>query len=106
MPTAIEKITAIKIAVVETETGQPSTRGIKKLRIKPLRMPMAPPIALSTTASVRNWRCTSSSVISHPPTMTHAALGEKGRKAIGITDGMVRISVGIEDVEDLFEDLD
>jgi len=38
--------------------------------------------------------------------MTHAALGEKGRKAIGITDGMVRISVGIEDVEDLFEDLD
>jgi cystathionine gamma-lyase/cystathionine beta-lyase/cystathionine gamma-lyase/homocysteine desulfhydrase len=45
-------------------------------------------------------------LISHPATMTHAALGEKGRKAIGITDGMVRISVGIEDVEDLFEDLD
>ena len=33
-------------------------------------------------------------LISHPATMTHAALGEKGRKAIGITDGMVRISVG------------
>jgi cystathionine gamma-lyase/cystathionine beta-lyase/cystathionine gamma-lyase/homocysteine desulfhydrase len=45
-------------------------------------------------------------LISHPATMTHAALGEKGRKAIGITDGMVRISVGIEDVEDLFADLD
>ncbi len=45
-------------------------------------------------------------LISHPATMTHAALGEIGRKAIGITDGMVRISVGIEDVEDLFEDLD
>ena len=45
-------------------------------------------------------------LISHPAIMTHAALGEKGRKAIGITDGMVRISVGIEDVEDLFEDLD
>jgi len=45
-------------------------------------------------------------LISHPATMTHAALGEKGRKAIGITDGMVRISVGIEDVNDLLEDLD
>jgi cystathionine gamma-lyase/cystathionine beta-lyase/cystathionine gamma-lyase/homocysteine desulfhydrase len=45
-------------------------------------------------------------LISHPATMTHAALGEKGRKAIGITDGMVRISVGIEDVEDIVDDLE
>ena len=45
-------------------------------------------------------------LISHPATMTHAALGEKGRKQIGITDGMVRISVGIEDVEDIIADLD
>jgi cystathionine beta-lyase/cystathionine gamma-synthase len=45
-------------------------------------------------------------LISHPATMTHAALGEKGRKAIGITDGLVRISVGIEDVDDILEDLD
>lgn len=45
-------------------------------------------------------------LISHPATMTHAAYGEKGRKAIGITDGMVRISVGIEDVEDILLDLD
>ena len=45
-------------------------------------------------------------LISHPATMTHAALGGKGRKAIGITDGMVRISVGIEDVGDILEDLD
>jgi cystathionine beta-lyase/cystathionine gamma-synthase len=45
-------------------------------------------------------------LISHPATMTHAALGEKGRKEIGITDGLVRISVGIEDVEDLVDDLD
>ncbi len=44
-------------------------------------------------------------LISHPATMTHAALGEKGRKAIGITDGMVRISVGIENVEDILSDL-
>jgi cystathionine beta-lyase/cystathionine gamma-synthase len=45
-------------------------------------------------------------LISHPATMTHAALGEKGRKAIGITDGLVRVSVGIEDVEDIISDLD
>jgi cystathionine gamma-lyase/cystathionine beta-lyase/cystathionine gamma-lyase/homocysteine desulfhydrase len=45
-------------------------------------------------------------LISHPATMTHAALGEKGRKKIGITDGLVRISVGIEDVDDILEDLD
>ena len=45
-------------------------------------------------------------LISHPATMTHAAVGEKGRKAIGITDGLVRISVGIEDVEDIIADLD
>lgn len=45
-------------------------------------------------------------LISHPATMTHAALGERGRKAIGITDGMVRISVGIEKVEDILDDLE
>lgn len=45
-------------------------------------------------------------LISHPATMTHAALGEKGRRKIGITDGLVRISIGIEDVEDILADLD
>jgi cystathionine beta-lyase/cystathionine gamma-synthase len=45
-------------------------------------------------------------LISHPATMTHAAVGAKGRKEIGITDGMVRISVGIEDVEDIITDLE
>jgi cystathionine gamma-lyase/cystathionine beta-lyase/cystathionine gamma-lyase/homocysteine desulfhydrase len=45
-------------------------------------------------------------LISHPATMTHAALGERGRKDIGLTDGMVRISVGIEDAEDIIADLD
>jgi len=45
-------------------------------------------------------------LISHPATMTHAALGDKGRAAIGISDGMVRISVGIEDIDDIIADLD
>jgi cystathionine beta-lyase/cystathionine gamma-synthase len=45
-------------------------------------------------------------LISHPATMTHASVPPERRAAIGITDGMVRISVGIEDIEDLKEDLD
>jgi cystathionine beta-lyase/cystathionine gamma-synthase len=45
-------------------------------------------------------------LISHPATMTHAGVGEQVRRKIGITDGMVRISVGIEDVEDILADLD
>ena len=44
-------------------------------------------------------------LISHPATMTHAALGEEGRAKIGLTDGMVRISAGSEDTDDLLEDL-
>ena len=45
-------------------------------------------------------------LISHPASMTHVAIGAEGRKKIGLSDGMVRISVGIEDVEDLIADLD
>ncbi|MEO5936309.1 MAG: PLP-dependent aspartate aminotransferase family protein [Terriglobales bacterium] len=45
-------------------------------------------------------------LISHPATMTHAALGVEGRKKIGLTDGMVRISVGIEDLDDILADLE
>ena len=45
-------------------------------------------------------------LVSHPASMTHAALGEEGRSKIGLTDGMVRISAGIEDTEDLLQDLE
>jgi cystathionine beta-lyase/cystathionine gamma-synthase len=45
-------------------------------------------------------------LISHPALMTHASMPPEVRKQVGITDGMVRISVGIEDVEDLIADLD
>ncbi len=46
------------------------------------------------------------SLISHPATMTHASVPTEKRAQLGITDGLVRISVGIEDVEDIIEDLD
>jgi cystathionine beta-lyase len=45
-------------------------------------------------------------LISHPATMTHASVPAEDRQRIGITDGLVRISAGIEDVEDLVADLD
>ncbi|HLA99851.1 MAG TPA: PLP-dependent aspartate aminotransferase family protein [Bacteroidota bacterium] len=44
-------------------------------------------------------------LISHPATMTHASIPAAERKASGITDGLVRISVGLEDVEDIISDL-
>ncbi len=45
-------------------------------------------------------------LISHSASMTHASLSAEERRKLGITDGLVRISVGIEDVEDLIADLD
>ncbi|MGH9945865.1 MAG: cystathionine gamma-synthase [Pyrinomonadaceae bacterium] len=45
-------------------------------------------------------------LISHPATMTHASVPAETREQLGITDGLVRISVGIEDVEDIIADLD
>lgn len=44
-------------------------------------------------------------LISHPATMTHASVPAETRKSIGITDSLVRISAGIEDVADLIDDL-
>jgi cystathionine beta-lyase/cystathionine gamma-synthase len=44
-------------------------------------------------------------LISHPATMTHASVPAERRAAIGITEGMVRISAGVEDIDDLKEDL-
>jgi cystathionine beta-lyase/cystathionine gamma-synthase len=45
-------------------------------------------------------------LISHPATMTHASVPPERRAAIGITDGLVRISAGIEDIADLLDDLE
>jgi len=45
-------------------------------------------------------------LISHPATMTHASVPLEERNRLGITDGLVRISVGVEDVEDIIADVD
>ncbi len=46
------------------------------------------------------------SLISHPASMTHASVPIEKRNELGITDGLVRISVGIEDIEDIIADLE
>lgn len=46
------------------------------------------------------------SLISHPATMTHASVPAERRNQLGITDGLIRLSCGVEDVEDLLADLD
>lgn len=45
------------------------------------------------------------SLIGHPVTMTHAAIPKESREKSGVIDGLIRLSIGIEDVEDLIEDL-
>ncbi|MGC8869864.1 MAG: cystathionine gamma-synthase [Brevinematia bacterium] len=46
------------------------------------------------------------SLIEHPSTMTHSSLSKEDREKVGITDSLIRMSVGIEDVEDLIYDLE
>lgn len=48
----------------------------------------------------------SKSLVTHPATTTHRRLGPQGRAAVGITDGVVRLSVGLEDARDLRDDLE
>ncbi len=45
------------------------------------------------------------SIVTHPATTTHQRLGEDQRAALGITDGLVRVSLGLEDIDDLIGDL-
>lgn len=45
-------------------------------------------------------------LISHPATMTHASVDAEKRERLGITDGLVRVSVGLEDTDDIIADLD
>jgi len=60
--------------------------------------------------SVRLWTLAENlgsveSLVTHPVTMTHADVDQEERDRVGITDGLVRLSVGLEDAEDLIDDL-
>ena len=57
---------------------------------------------LSITANLGDTKST----ITHPASTTHRAVDEEARAEMGITDGMLRLSVGLEDVRDLIEDME
>ncbi|MEN0006758.1 MAG: PLP-dependent transferase, partial [Bacteroidota bacterium] len=46
------------------------------------------------------------SLIGHPASMTHASIPREERLKVGLTDSLIRLSVGVEDVEDLIKDLE
>ena len=46
------------------------------------------------------------SFATHPATTTHRVIGEAGRKILNISDDMIRLSIGLEDVDDLVEDIE
>ena len=56
----------------------------------------------SLTANLGDTR----SIVSHPSSTTHAKLTEEERQAVGITPGLIRISVGLEDIEDVIQDVE
>ena len=67
--------------------------------------------AASTLSSFRIFSLAESlggveSLAGHPASMTHASIPREQRLAVGLTDSLIRLSVGVEDVEDLIEDLD
>jgi cystathionine gamma-lyase len=67
--------------------------------------------AVSILRGLRLWACAESlggveSLIEHPATMTHASIPQAQRSALGISDGLIRMSVGIEHVGDLRADLE
>jgi len=45
------------------------------------------------------------SLIEHPASMTHASIPKEERKRVGVTDSLIRLSIGLEDCEDLIADL-
>jgi O-succinylhomoserine sulfhydrylase len=47
----------------------------------------------------------SKSLVTHPTTTTHKVLGEEARLSLGITPNLIRLSIGLEDINDLKEDL-
>jgi cystathionine beta-lyase/cystathionine gamma-synthase len=63
------------------------------------------------TSNVRLWTLAESlggvkSLLCHPPTMTHASVEPEVRRQVGIADGLIRLSVGLEDARDLVADLE
>jgi hypothetical protein len=65
-----------------------------------------PPAPLNTRTHERTRTGSVESLICHPATTTHVTLGREARLSAGISDGLVRLSVGLENKADLARDLD
>ena len=48
----------------------------------------------------------SRTIVTHPASTTHSKLSEEDRLAVGITDGLIRVSVGLEHIDDIIQDID
>jgi cystathionine gamma-lyase len=75
------------------------------------RVDDAPEAAVRVMAATRVFSLAESlggveSLVSHPATMTHASIPPEARRASGLSDSLIRLSVGVEDEEDLLADLD
>ena len=44
-------------------------------------------------------------MVSHPATMTHASIPKEKREALGVKDGLIRLSIGLETIDDILSDL-
>ena len=82
-----------------TATTEMGVRALILLGLRRDTAPVPPRILAESLGGVE-------SLIEHPAIMTHASVPQDQREARGISDGLVRISVGIEDPQDLVEDLD
>ena len=65
-----------------------------------------PPVDKLAVIDISNHLGDAKTLITHPATTTHRAMGPEGRAAIGLGDAVVRISIGLEGTEDLIADLD
>ena len=129
LPIRMERTNANTMRIAEFLAGAPAgdpdhlSRAWPAIRTTPWRRGRcrasagsSPSTSARSTAPARCWAACRlmalaeslggvETLISHPAIMTHASVPAERRAALGITDGLIRISVGIEDIDDLLEDL-
>ena len=86
--------------------GPEADAGATGSVLAPLAFESASDIALETAAALAESLGGVESLADHPASMTHASIPVEERRAAGLSDGLLRLSVGIEDRDDLIADLD
>jgi cystathionine beta-lyase/cystathionine gamma-synthase len=80
--------------------------GARILTMDPARPQAQALLDALTIIDISNNLGDSRTLMTHPASTTHASVSEAVRAEMGITEGMLRLSVGLEDVDDLIDDLD